>query len=77
MFNFTGQPPAVRTLLNPVFTATPSTVSQPRNPFGTSSTSQPFIFGSGAQNTSTISPFGSPPASMGPTNFTFTGKNKI
>jgi hypothetical protein len=74
MFNFGARPPVATTVAptttNSTFTVTPSTISQPWNPFGTSSTSQPFIFGAGVQNTSTIRPFGNPPSSTTPANFT-------
>jgi hypothetical protein len=73
MFNFTARPP-VATTSNSTFTFTPSTMSQAGNPFGTSSTSQPFIFGAGVQNTSTIRPFGNPPSSTTPANFTPSSK---
>jgi hypothetical protein len=61
MFNFTMKQPTATTVAsttpNSTFTFNPSTVSQPRNVFGTSNTSQPFIFTGGVQNTPSIGPF--------------------
>jgi len=74
MFNFGIRSPAATTVAptttNSTFTVNPSTISQPWNPFGISSTSQPSIFGTGVQNTSTIRPLGNPPSSTTPANFT-------
>jgi hypothetical protein len=61
MFNFTMKQPTATTVAsttpNSTFTFNPSRISQPQNAFGTLNTSQPYIFGAGVQNTSTIGPF--------------------
>jgi hypothetical protein len=79
MFNFTAQQPAATTAapttFNPTFTFTPSTKSQPWNPFGTATTTQPFTMSNSVSNASTIGPFGNPPTSTSSVNFMSTSKN--